>query len=114
MLSARTIRELVIAACLIGAIPLLAPAPAQVIASSKKLQPLKLNHFVGMTVENGDGQNLGKVRDFIVDLRTGHLQFALLASGGFAGFGAKLRAVPPEILSAGTTKRNTVAIEATK
>src|ERR1043166_5344888 len=62
------------------------PATAQV---SPKSQPLKAEQVMGMKVENSDGQELGTVRNLVLDTRTGQLKFAVLASGGFFGVKAK-------------------------
>jgi sporulation protein YlmC with PRC-barrel domain len=94
--------------------PLFAPAPAQVAPAPRQFHPVKLDRLVGMTVENTDGQKLGKVRDFVIDMRSGRLKFALFASGGFLGVGSRFRVVPPQILSAGTTKRDTIAIDTSR
>ncbi|MEY2467287.1 MAG: hypothetical protein QOD03_1808 [Verrucomicrobiota bacterium] len=72
-------------------------------------QPLKANKLVGMKVEDRDGQEIGKMRDIVVDMQTGQIKFVILASGGFLGVGAKLKAVPPQIMSAATSKRHTLA-----
>jgi sporulation protein YlmC with PRC-barrel domain len=62
-----------------------------------------------MKVEDRDGQEIGKMRDIVVDMQTGQIKFVILASGGFLGVGAKLKAVPPQIMSAATSKRHTLA-----
>jgi sporulation protein YlmC with PRC-barrel domain len=72
-------------------------------------QPLKVNKLVGMKVEDRDGQEIGKMRDIVVDMQTGQIKFVILASGGFWGVGVKLKAVPPQIISAATSKRHTLA-----
>jgi sporulation protein YlmC with PRC-barrel domain len=65
----------------------------------------------GMTVENRDGQFLGKVEDFIIDSRSGDVCYALISSGGFLGFSKTLRAVPAQILSTATAKRGVAALD---
>jgi sporulation protein YlmC with PRC-barrel domain len=76
--------------------------------------PLKAQRLMGMKVENGDGEELGKLHDFAVDMPTGQIRFVILASGGFWGAGVKLKAVPPQLLSAATAKRNILAMNVTK
>lgn len=50
--------------------------------------------IVGMNIKNHDGTNLGTIRDLVVGLRTGKVQYAALSFGGILGFGEKLFAVP--------------------
>jgi sporulation protein YlmC with PRC-barrel domain len=67
-----------------------------------------------MNVQNNHGQDLAKLRDFALDMQTGRIRYVILASGGFIGVGVKLRAVPPQLLSAATAKRNTLALRVPK
>lgn len=48
----------------------------------------------GTTVINKEGEHLGKVEDFMVDLTTGRILYAVLSFGGFMGIGNKLFAIP--------------------
>src|SRR4051794_28951818 len=45
--------------------------------------------MIGRSVQGSDGEPLGKVRDAVVDARTGKIQKLVIASGGFLGIGAK-------------------------
>jgi sporulation protein YlmC with PRC-barrel domain len=75
---------------------------------------LQFNGLVGTRVENRDGQELGILRDFILDMKTGRVRFAIVASGGFLGFHSRYKPVPPDLLSAATAKRNVLGIDLTK
>jgi len=44
----------------------------------------------GFKVTNREGQDLGKVEDFVVDLDEGRLAFAVISFGGFLGVGDRL------------------------
>jgi sporulation protein YlmC with PRC-barrel domain len=48
----------------------------------------------GDRVVNGAGEDLGKIDDFMIDLRHGRIAYAVLSFGGFLGMGDKLFAVP--------------------
>lgn len=55
----------------------------------------KASDVLGMKVENAENQKLGDIQDLLVDLRSGHIVYAVLASGGFLGMGEKYLAIPP-------------------
>jgi sporulation protein YlmC with PRC-barrel domain len=54
---------------------------------------------VGNAVHNPYGENLGVIKEIVVDLTHGRIAYAVLAFGGFLGFGDKLFAVPWSALS---------------
>jgi PRC-barrel domain len=54
--------------------------------------------LLGSEVVNIEGEKLGKVESFAVDLEQGRLAYAVLSFGGFLGFGDKWFAVPWEAL----------------
>lgn len=76
--------------------------------------PVRAGQLLGLKVEDTDGQKIGSIRNLILDARTGELKYAVIASGGFLGVQSTLRLAPSQIMSAATTKRQTVAINATK
>lgn len=45
-------------------------------------------------VVNGQGENLGDIKDLMIDTDTGQVAYAVLEFGGFMGVGSKLFAVP--------------------
>jgi len=55
---------------------------------------LRGNTFIGATVENPQGQNLGDVKDIVIDRASGRIAYAVVSFGGFLGMGEKLFAVP--------------------
>ena len=64
-----------------------------------KTAPSKTMHFRASTLEdmrvrNAAGDDLGRIKDLVVDMNTGKIAYAALDSGGFFGFGDKLFAVP--------------------
>ena len=66
--------------------------------------------LVGTTVQNGVGQDLGRVSKFVVDARSGEIYFAVVSYGGFLGLGRHNKLVPARALSRGTVTRQTVEL----
>jgi len=66
--------------------------------------------LLGKNVETPNGELVGSVYDFVIDAHSGRVVFVLVATGGFAGMGMKLKAVPPGALSQATAKRDTLAL----
>jgi len=58
--------------------------------------------FIGMDIENPKSDNLGEVKDIIID-STGRVRYAVVFYGGFMGMGDKMYAVP---MDAFTFKRD--------
>lgn len=58
----------------------------------------KANDLIGLTVQNYQGEKLGKVEDLAVDVESGRIVQVILSSGGFVGVGDTLHAVPPGAL----------------
>lgn len=52
----------------------------------------------GDRVVNTAGDNLGKIRDIMIDVPNGRVAYAVLSSGGVMGMGNKLFAVPWDAL----------------
>src|SRR5438309_3976352 len=52
------------------------------------------NTFIGADVENPQGQNLGDIKDMVIDRASGRIAYAVVSFGGFLGMGEKLFAVP--------------------
>jgi sporulation protein YlmC with PRC-barrel domain len=53
----------------------------------------RYDQIVGTSVKNQQGEELGKIRDLVIDSQ-GHVPLAILTHGGFVGMGGKLVAVP--------------------
>jgi sporulation protein YlmC with PRC-barrel domain len=60
---------------------------------------LSASTLIGDQVTNNAGEDLGEVKDFVLDLRTGRTAYAVLDFGGFLGVGNKLFAVPFEAMT---------------
>ena len=63
--------------------------------------------LLGNDVYNGDGEDLGDIKEFMIDMATGKIAYAVLSFGGLMGLGDKLFAVPwthLKPISKGTTR----------
>lgn len=68
------------------------PGPAYMSAGS----------LTGNDVYNQQDEDLGDVKELMLDMRTGKVTYAVLSFGGFLGMGEKLFAVPWEALTLDT------------
>jgi sporulation protein YlmC with PRC-barrel domain len=59
----------------------------------------KASNLIGKKVTNLEGENLGDIKDLVINWRDGGIvAYAVLSFGGFMGVGDKLFAVPWEVL----------------
>jgi sporulation protein YlmC with PRC-barrel domain len=72
--------------------------------------PLRAEQLIGMKVEALDGQKVGTVHNLVLDTRSGELKYVVIGYGGFVGMHPTLKLAPARMMSAGTTKRDTLAI----
>ena len=66
---------------------------------------LSSSTITGDDVRNPAGEDLGSIKDLMIDLATGTVRFAVVSFGGFLGMGNKLFAVPFEALLLDTDKK---------
>lgn len=52
------------------------------------------NTLEGNDVVNNQGEDLGKIKEIMLDVMGGRIAYAVLSSGGFLGMGDKLFAIP--------------------
>jgi sporulation protein YlmC with PRC-barrel domain len=71
-----------------------ATASAQDTSNVAVAHVFKSADVIGLPVKNKSGEDLGKINDLVVDMKTGEVRYAALSFGGFAGLGSKLFAVP--------------------
>lgn len=50
--------------------------------------------LIGNDVRNSQNENLGNIKEIMLDTHSGHIAYAVLAFGGFLGMGETLFAVP--------------------
>ena len=72
------------------------PIPTTANPNLKTRQPrvLSSSSIHGTDVVNREGKSIGEIKDLMLDLRTGEVQYCVLSFGGFLGIGDKLFAVP--------------------
>ena len=56
--------------------------------------PVKASSIIGTDVVNPKGDNLGDVKEVVIDPRTGKVAYAVVSFGGFLSMGEKLFAIP--------------------
>lgn len=69
---------------------------------------LSANTLIGDNVVNPQGENLGEIKELMIDPQTGHVGYAVLSFGGFMGLGDKLFAVPFKSLKLRTDHKDFV------
>jgi sporulation protein YlmC with PRC-barrel domain len=62
------------------------------------MRPITANSLTAAEVRSPSGEDLGKIVDFMLDTERGCVVYAVLATGGVLGVGAKMLAVPPRSL----------------
>jgi len=65
---------------------------SQTIGSRPQL--MGANTLIGEDVYNREEESLGDIKEFMLDVKTGKVSYAVLSFGGFLGIGDKLFAVP--------------------
>ena len=61
--------------------------------------------LLGNDVYNSEGQDLGDIREFMIDMASGRIEYAVLSFGGVLGMGDKLFAVPWSALTLDTVNQ---------
>jgi sporulation protein YlmC with PRC-barrel domain len=64
--------------------------------------------LIGENVCNTNGEDLGGIKEIMLDMRTGKIAYAVLSFGGMMGLGEKLFAVPWQRLHLDTTRQRFV------
>lgn len=64
--------------------------------------------LIGDSVVNKAGDNLGDLKEIMLDVRSGRVSYAVLSFGGFLGMGDKLFAVPWKALTLDTENKRLV------
>ncbi len=66
------------------------------------------NTLTGNDVYNGKEEDLGDIKEIMLDMRSGRVAYAVLSFGGFLGMGEKLFAVPWQALKLDTENKRFV------
>ena len=75
---------------------------------------LRGNMFIGADVQNPQGQNLGDIKDVVIDRASGRIAYAVVSFGGFLGMGEKLFAVPWGAFSQPKADKDTFVLDVDK
>jgi sporulation protein YlmC with PRC-barrel domain len=68
--------------------------------------------LIGNDVYNHRDEDLGDIKEIMIDMRSGRIAYAVLSFGGFLGMGEKLFAVPWNAMTLDTVnKRFVLAVE---
>lgn len=70
--------------------------------------PVKASSIIGTDVVNPRGDNLGDIKEVVVDPHTGKVAYAVVSFGGFLGMGKKLFAIPFSAFEYDVTKNEYV------
>jgi sporulation protein YlmC with PRC-barrel domain len=64
--------------------------------------------LIGNAVYNRDSEDLGEIKEIMLDMRSGRVSYAVLSFGAFMGLGGKLFAVPWDALELDTDNKRFV------
>jgi len=74
------------------------PAPAGNAAKQEAgvaiAHTLRTSDIIGLAVKNKNHEDVGKIDDLVIDMKTGEVRYAALSFGGVVGIGSKLFAIP--------------------
>lgn len=62
---------------------------------------LSSSTITGKNVQNLEGENIGDIKELMIDPQNGEVAYAVLSFGGFMGIGSKYFAVPIQTLRFG-------------
>ncbi len=68
-------------------------------------QIMSATTLVGDEVYNSKDEHIGEIKEFMLDLDSGQVAYAVLSFGGFLGMGDKLFAIPWEALTVDTENK---------
>ena len=62
--------------------------------ANRPVHVLTATSIIGDSVENKQGEKIGKIKDIMLNTEDGTIQYLIIEFGGFMGFGEKLFAIP--------------------
>jgi len=85
-----------LAACAFAGSGMAVAADAPQVASGKILvaNTFRASKLTGMNVRNSQGEKVGTIDDFVVNIETGKVSYVAMSVGGILGLGDKLFAIP--------------------
>lgn len=84
---------------------------------AKPNDPLKFlttSSIIGDAIFNGTGEALGKIRDIMIDITEGKIEYVIIEFGGFLGVNQKYFAVPWQALSIAKEHQQAFILNETK
>lgn len=63
------------------------------------LKFLTASSIIGERVVNYEGQDMGHIKDIMLDIRSGRIEYYVIEFGGFLGIGEKFFAIPFQLLN---------------
>lgn len=66
--------------------------------NKKMLEVSRASKIIGTDVKNPKGENLGDIKDLVLDPESGQIVYAVVSYGGVLGMGSKLFAIPWSVL----------------
>ena len=69
------------------------------------LKCLTASSIIGDKVENKAGEKLGKIKDIMLNVNSGAMEYFIVEFGGFLGIGEKFFAIPFNLLSVDPEKQ---------
>ena len=65
-------------------------------STTQKRNPrvLSATTAIGDKIKNAAGEDLGELKELMIDVNSGQIAYAVLSFGGFLGLGEKLFAIP--------------------
>ncbi len=91
------------------AVPARAYAPAEL-----QFRDLRLTRILGLTVEDPNAEEVGTVKDLVLNLPAARIEYVIVGSRGLFGMGARAQAVPAPALLTGTIIRGILGTSITK
>ena len=70
------------------------------------MRDMRASQLIGMKVRNAQGEDLGDIRDVVLDVNNDRVHYAILSFGGFVGLGDKLFAYPVRMFGLGSDARS--------
>ena len=67
-------------------------------SNKEMLQMSRASNIIGTRVKNPNGDNLGDIKDLVLDPKSGQISYAVISFGGVLGMGGKLFAIPWRLL----------------
>ncbi len=69
------------------------------------LKFLTAGSIIGDKVTNNQNEDMGKIHDIMLDIRTGNIEYYVIEFGGFLGIGEKFFAIPFHLLTIDPDKK---------